>query len=169
MINDHIGPIARTAYALAIWPTEVVSRATLRALLPPGTSRYYPLETRRKRAANFSGPSRNRITGRLQDALRDFDHEGLISRGTEFVKIRDRDALMQIATKQTDGKVGNHWKFLGIERAAQSIRTDLEAETRDAVRALRLDELRFIEWLMQPGNHASARHRGDRSYRKVPE
>ncbi len=78
-----MGNIAReVAEHLATSPDDRVWRQTLRAQLPAGTIR-----------ARRDGGHQNNVSGRVRDALREFETNGWVARDSGAVQILDRVAL----------------------------------------------------------------------------
>jgi hypothetical protein len=96
---NQVGPARRTAYALACLGLDVVSRSTLRSLLPDGSRRRLPEQTIRQHRERRVDPTRgvNRVTVKFQDALRAFDQQGWIRRGQKYVLVVERQALLDYA------------------------------------------------------------------------
>lgn len=96
--RTNIGTGRRAAYALAVFPLDVVHRKTIRAMLPRGR-RKHPRETsnwtqfRRGEGRHTS----NAVSEEYQYALKRFAEAGWIDQGQTFLRIRDRGALLDYA------------------------------------------------------------------------
>lgn len=151
----QIGDGRVITYALAIWPTDIISRATLRSFLPKGTSR---LPGGQKRLTNFRkgdtiGTSkRNPTSEHFKDQLHRLEDAGLIYRGTEFVRIIGRRELLDRALYCVSNPT--HEKFLPLHDAANTVRRQIQQEQRPKVREVRENELRIIKSLMQPDHYS---------------
>lgn len=147
-----ITPARQVTYALAIWPLDVVSRATLRALLPKGTTR--PVGLRQQAKSSLKGEgwrTENHVSRKFQSRLWRLEQAGHISRGTQFVRILNRRALLDwaLADIAADDNV-QHDKFLLLEQAAQTVADQLKHERDKRIKELRTKELAIIRQLMQP-------------------
>lgn len=143
----QIGTPRRVAYALAVFPLDAVQRTTIRAMLPPGTTRQVPQAVVR-RAGNRRG-SKNRVSIDFGQALQVFARKGWIDRGEVMLRIRDRDALRAHAL---NGLPGVPDRFIALEQAAEQLRTQpARREDSRALVAIRLQELQAIEQLMRSG------------------
>jgi hypothetical protein len=148
----QIGTPRRVAYALAVFPIDTVQRTTIRAMLPPGTTRRVPQAIVRK-AANRHG-SKNRVSIDFGQALKVFADRGWIDRGEVLLRIRDRDALRAHAL---NGLPGVPDRFIALEQAVTQLRAQAADRTEDsrALAVIRLRELRAIEQLMRSGASGS--------------
>ena len=100
---SQAGTGRRTAYALAIFPLDVVHRATIRAMLPAGqTGSYRTSAQMRRKSLTGNRGSVNRTSVKFQDALRDFARLNWIDRGQQFLRIRERGALLDFAMADLD-------------------------------------------------------------------
>jgi hypothetical protein len=132
--TDFIGLGRRVNYALALgmWPDGYVSRATVRALLPPGDHR--PDGTNRAQSA-------------LKAHLALCEARGFIKRGREFVRILQPERLLQNAVR---GLPDVHARdFLMLEHAIAEIGAQLAEETRPAVHQRRAAELAVLKEMAQ--------------------
>jgi hypothetical protein len=142
--RDQVGLGRRTAYALAVFPLDVVQRSTIRALLPVGTTRKpgpspYQAST---------GKSDNRVSVKFGQVLRQFAERGWIDRAPELVRILDRDALLACATS---GVQGTPKHFLRLDQAAAEVQAQLRSAQSARVApmvAQRRAELAAIKQLM---------------------
>ena len=165
--NVDIGLGRQICYALGIWPTDVISRATLRALLPPGVVRDVSVSQHLKYAARGSTGRRNRTTTAFQNRLYKYEQLGLLQRGSEFILIRDRRTLMDIALDGLNNP--RHDKFLRIDAAARTVADQIRREHRPKVRAQRLAELAFIRSLMvAPDSARGSMRSGTKAVRLLP-
>ncbi len=146
----QIGTPRRVAYALAVFPADTVQRTTIRAMLPPGTTRQLPQAIVR-RAANRHG-SKNRVSIDFSRALKFFADRGWIDRGEMMLRICDRDALRDHALA---GLSGVPDRFIALEQAVTQLRAQVTGAARrddpPALVAIRLQELRAVEQLMRSG------------------
>lgn len=156
------------AYAMGIWPAQVISRKTLRALLPAGSTRFAGNPSRQARASLKGDRPRktNDISRRFQAVLKSMEARGLIERGTDFIRILDSERLLRGALQGVDDP--QHDKFLQLEEAAglvarqiaeERARQTAEKHLPQLIR-IREQELRFIRDLMRPdtlGNRDSRR------------
>lgn len=126
--NSRLGVSIRTAYGLAVIGLPVVHRGTVRAMLPAGQLRDYPLQQHLTRESKMNPHGRsgriNVVSKNFQKALSDFDRDGWISRGEEFVLIRQPRMLLDF--------VGNWAQFdqlsflLDIRSAVAQVRQDMD-------------------------------------------
>lgn len=152
--EERIG-IGRTlAYAMGIWPTDIVSRLTLRALLPPGKVKWKGALSHARWMAGETNTSktRNVTSERFKAQLEKYEREGLILRGTEFVRVLDHRELFDRALAGIDNP--RHRKFLAIDEAAEKIEAQIRDEDRSKVADIRKAELAFVRSLMIPGDYA---------------
>jgi hypothetical protein len=164
----RIGCGRMMAYAMGIWPAQVISRKTLRALLPEGSNRFAGNPSRQARAyLKGDGPKKvNDVSRQFQAVLKKLESKGLIERGTDFVRILDKERLLSGALQGVDDP--QHRKFLQLEEAAELVAKQI-AEERARQTAekhlpqlirIREQELRIIRDLMRPdtlGNRDSRR------------
>lgn len=145
----NIGPARRAAYALAVFPLDVVERQTIRAMLPAGRRRNVGV-TRHLNAVTKGDTSNGRTNTTSEafgDALRRFAKHGWIDRGQQFVRIRDRGALLDYALDEL-GEIPAH--FIAIDDALDRLRRELRQPTaNDRLHAQRHRELKAIEELMR--------------------
>lgn len=163
--EELIGTARRVCYALAIWPTDVVSRATIRSLLPEGKRRDVGIRQHLRKMQSGGTGRVNTVTHSFQNALAKLERDGMLQRGEEFILIRDRRALLDRAIR--DVKNPQHSRFIEIARAADLIAEQLHDEQRPRVRAQREAELRFIRSLMEAPFGGSMRS-GSRAVRIIP-
>jgi len=165
---EAIGDARRTMYALGIWPTPIVSRSTLRALLPPGQVRDVSVSRHLSRVRSGATGRRNRTTDAFQKVLVRLERWGLIERGTEFVLIKDQRSILDLAL---DGiRNPSHEKFLHIQRAARIVAEEIAQERRPSAHAQRSRELAFIKSLMAgPASARGSMRSGTQSVRFVPK
>ena len=158
-----IGPGRQTTYALAIWPADIVSRDTLRALLPTGYSKRQSKEKRQeiRRRGGIPGTA-NRVTETFARTLKKLEQDNLIKRGTEFVLIVDRRGLIDRAADGIPPNFLVHEKFLHIRKAAAIVEREILAETRERVRQQRESELAAIRTMMRNGENRDSRRRSVR-------
>lgn len=147
----EVSTARRTAYALAVLGLPVVYRGTLRSLLPTGRARNIGVTGHLNSVRNDNGTGRvNVVSRKFQTALHDFEREGWITRGTEFVAVRDARALLDFALADLGDKPSI---LLAIELAAEAVRRDLnEATDRSAAYVeQRRRELIALKRLMEQG------------------
>lgn len=152
-------------YALAIWPTDIVSRATLRAFLPVGTRKLPGPQGRLsafRRGETMGSTKINRTSDNFQKNLKRFEDAGLLHRGTEFVRIIDRRTLLDRALYQIENPT--HEQFLALDLAAEEVGRQIKREVRPRVREVRERELAVIRSLMRP-DHYSGRDGSRRNVR----
>ena len=165
---EAIGDGRRTLYALGIWPTPVVSRATLRALLPPGQVRDVSVSRHLSRVRSGATGRKNRTTDAFQKVLVRLERWGLIERGTEFILIRDQRSILDLALDGIHNP--SHEKFLHIQRAAKIVAEEIAHEKRPNVHTQRSRELAFIKSLMAgPASARGVMRSGTQSVRFVPK
>jgi hypothetical protein len=144
----QIGTPRRVSYALAVFPIDTVQRTTIRAMLPPGTTRQVP-QVIVRRAANRHG-SKNRVSIDFGQALKFFADQGWIDRGEVLLRIRDRDALRAHAL---GGLPDVPAHLIALEQAVTELRAQVTSTARRddpaALVAIRWQELRAIEQLMR--------------------
>ena len=149
----QIGTPRRVAYALAVFPIDTVQRTTIRAMLPPGTTRQVPQAIVR-RAANRHA-SKNRVSIDFGQALKFFADQGWIDRGDVLLRIRDRDALRAHALSGLPDMPDMPAHLIALEQAVTQLRAQVTSAARrddpPALVAIRLQELRAIEQLMRSG------------------
>ena len=157
---DMASPHRRTAYALAIFPLDIVHRQTIRAMLPAGATTRYATSALRRRMdkGGGKGGARNRVSEAFQRALKHFDEENWIDRGREFVRIYDRGALLDWALR---GLLEIPEHFISLDHVPAVIRVGLaEPDLPSAKAAQRHRELRAVQELMKAsvqGVHWSGR------------
>jgi hypothetical protein len=115
-------------------------------MLPAGpTSRYAKVSQVGRRTQNKG--SKNRVSEAFGRALRFHEEQGWIDRGREFIRIRDRGALLDSAMRGLL-KVPEH--FISLDRVVAEIRADLaQPGLPAATAAQRHRELRAIQDLMK--------------------
>ena len=144
-----IGTQRRVAYALAIYPEVFVRRATIRAMLPPGQMVRRGLSGHLNRMDKFGhGSNLNKQTEKFQRALYVFNRNGWIDRGTEFVKVKDRDALWECAVENIPIERRMPAQFLSLEQAVDVARTELWQVEQEAVPSVELVEARRQELIV---------------------
>jgi hypothetical protein len=90
----EMGIAQRTAYALAIWPDTIATRAAIRDLLPTGRIRDIGVTGHLNALSRSGSPGRkNTVSRKYSDALYRFDREGWVDRGRVLLRVKDRDAL----------------------------------------------------------------------------
>jgi hypothetical protein len=140
------------SYAMGIWPDKVISRKTLRALLPRGTFKHVGAKQRWSsiQAGHASGKAlyKNNVTSEMQKKLKDYEEVGKIRRGEHFILILDQRALLDNALKGIENP--RHHKFLALEDAAEIVRQEIENERLPELIRLRKRELAVIHELMKP-------------------
>lgn len=140
------------AYALGIWPDKVMSRKTLRALLPRGRFKSVGAVQRWSsiQAGHSSGRAlyKNNVTAEMQKRLKLYEEKGSIRRGEHFILILDQRTLLDNALNGIENP--RHSKFLALEDAAEIVRQEIEAEQLPALIKLRQRELTIIRQLMKP-------------------
>ena len=102
----------------------------------------------------------NYVSAKYKAALQRLEEAGLIQRGEEFIRIVDRRALLDRALRDVHNP--HHGKFLAIEQAAREVARQIDNETRVNVAAIRKEELRHIQGLMQSGGGRDSRRRSVR-------
>lgn len=120
-----IGAKRRTAYALALLGLEVVSRSTLRAMLPVGVERRRTV-VRDARRDDWRG--KNKVTEKFKEALQIFEVSGWIQRGEKYVLVRDRRALLEFALYELDEQQLPK-ALLDIESAVTAVQASLTDQT----------------------------------------
>jgi hypothetical protein len=127
-VSGTIGTRRRVAFALAVMGLPIVHRNTIRAMLPPGMIVNYGLQqhlTRQAKATGvYGGGGKNVTTKRFQTALWEFEREGWITRGEEFVLVNDRRMLLDYALDKITDPAPAH--FVDITAAAARLRTEIE-------------------------------------------
>lgn len=163
---NHIGPARRTAYALALLDLEVVSRGTLRSLLPDGVRRRLPEQTIRQHRERRVDPSRsvNRVTVKFQDALRDFDQQGWIRRGQKYVLVVERQALLDYAL---DGLRFMPKQLLRVEVAIDRINEELQTAQLTAAAVEQAERERHALMALMRNGTPGAKWSGRGSVRRV--
>lgn len=154
--TEKIGPSRIVTYALAIWPTDVISRATLRAFLPQGTVKQRGPQGRLTafRQGQTQGTAKiNRMSDAFQKVLKELEAADLIIRGTEFVRIIKRRDLLDRALYHSD-EIVVHDKFLQLAAAAKVVEEQIQRENRPRVKELRQNEIEIIRQLMRPGHYS---------------
>jgi hypothetical protein len=133
--TDTIGLGRRVNYALSLdlWPAQYISRATLRALLPPGDHR--PDGTNRTQSA-------------LKQHLALCEARGFIKRGRVLVAVLEPQRLLENAVR---GLAEVRCRdFLLLERATEVIEDQLASEEMPAgLRQRRAAELDIIKNMAQ--------------------
>jgi hypothetical protein len=146
----QIGTPRRVAYALAVFPIDTVQRTTIRAMLPPGTTRRVQQAVVRR--ADSRHGSKNRVSVDFGQALKFFADQEWIDRGDVLLRIRDRDALR---AHSLAGLPGVPDRFIALEQAVEQLRAQVTSTARrddpPALAAIRLQELRAVEQLMRSG------------------
>lgn len=154
---DRVGPARRTAYALVALNLDVVSRATVRELLPSGTRRRFNEGHVRRQRMNRTDPGKgaNRVSEAFLKALRRFEEQGWLQRGQRYLLIRDKQALLDYAL---DGLRSMPRQLLRLDAAIARINDELkQAELtpaaveqaqreRHAIMALMRSEIRGASW-----------------------
>ncbi len=138
-----VGIARRTAYALSVFPLDIVHRQTIRMMLPPGGIRY------KRSEANWlkiglgdlnAKKSLNKASANFGAALKKFSDEGWIDRGREFLRIRERGDLLDYAVRDL-AEMPDH--FIELDRAIAL----LEQETTGSAPAPQSAEQRRRELL----------------------
>ncbi|MFI9174885.1 hypothetical protein [Streptomyces lincolnensis] len=112
-----------TAFALAVLGLDTVTRSTLRALLPAGTTKPRgPASRARWHLGERSGTGKNRTSIAFGQALREFETSGWLKRIPEAVMIRDRNGLLSYAL---NGQPTVTIDMLNIRGALTTVRDDL--------------------------------------------
>lgn len=152
-------------FALCAWPEDVISRQTLRALMPVGTTSYGTVSRHLSKVAKGSTGSKNVVTRALGKVLYALEQEGAIQRGEHFVLIRDRRILAEWAG---DAEQKPSFSMLRIRSAIDGIKAEQADRTASRIAELRSRELASLSRLMEAHVGASAAHRGVDSFRPVP-
>ena len=111
------------ALALATLGLDIVTRSTVRALLPAGTTKLRgPASQARVHLGERSGAGKNRTSIAFGQALHEFEANHWLRRAGDVVKVRDRGALLDYAL-DTSGAVAVD--ALDIRRALAAARSEL--------------------------------------------
>lgn len=111
------------ALALATLGLDAVTRSTVRALLPAGTTKPRgPASQARVHLGERSGAGKNRTSIAFGQALHEFEANGWLLRAGDVVKVRDRDALLGCAL-EASGAIAVH--TLDARRALVTARRGL--------------------------------------------
>lgn len=136
----------RTAYALAVFPLDIVHRRTIRAMLPVGQTGGVRSTNQRLRRSRGNSAGHNRTSVHYQDALRKFARQNWIDRGQEFIRIRERGALLDFALHDLT-TVPAH--ALHLHAAIEAVRAELAKEGQSAASVQqRRNELLAVQRLM---------------------
>ncbi|MBZ4580990.1 hypothetical protein [Mycobacterium avium] len=129
---NSIGLYRRADYILGgiDWPDAIVSRKTIRALLPPGVRR------------NGINP----VTSTLKLFLRNAEERGLIERSALFVRVLDPRQLLANALRELPGRPSAH-DFLELGWALSLIPRQIAEEPNEAVVTRRQAELELLRAL----------------------
>lgn len=152
--TDRIGTGRRTAYALAIFPLDIVHRSTIRALLPIGRMSEGTQQSRNKMArTGKSGRGRINIeSDKYRQTIRTLDRLGYIDRGREFLRIKDRGALLDHALMDLPRST-TRVEFVRIAEAVEIVKREVrEAEQAELLPGLieqRRRELVALQGLMR--------------------
>lgn len=165
--DRSIGAPRSATYALAIWPTDVVSRATIRALLiEEGTKSRGAIAHNKLMNRYGSDGGINRTSQKFRKCLKSLEDAGMIQRGEEFILIKNRRALLDRALDGIHNP--SHRKFLRLNQAAEKVSDELRRERRPKVHAQRSAELRFIRSLMSNPEAQGSMRSGTTAVRFVP-
>ena len=88
--------LSRVASELSTWPSDVAMREDLRKTLPPGATMHGSVSRHLKRARSGATGNFNPTSKAFQDALRDIERMGLITRSDGCVCILDRAGLREV-------------------------------------------------------------------------
>lgn len=132
-------------------------RATLRALLPHGTTR--PKKSSAARTAKEGGRrwhSSNNMSKALQDSLELLEYRGLIERGNEFIKVLSHAGLRDFV--ESSYPLDESWEKF-VSDAAKTVSAQLRDERQPRLAEFRERELRALQRLMVDarGNNWSGR------------
>lgn len=168
--RDYVfGQKRRAAYGLALLGPGPVHRATVRAMLPVGV----PRDASARRHAylisrNRGNGRRNNVSLHFQQALAEFECQGWIIRGAEFVLVRNVRALLDLATERLSLATLAAGHVVSLEAAAIEVRRALqEDEIAPRARQLREHELAVIRSLMV-GPVGGSRWSGRGAVRFIP-
>jgi hypothetical protein len=153
----RIGIGRMVTYALGVWPTEIVSRKTLRALLPRGETKWIGAVGHWNSLQKGTSGTQNRVSKKFQDQLYRLEHDGLIRRGQDFIQIVDGRALFDRALDGVHNP--SHRKFLDLDKAAAEVEAQLKAEALPEMVAIRRKELAAIRELMKSTGGRDSRRR----------
>lgn len=149
------------ALVLCLLDLDVVHRSTLRAFLPRGRVKRPKLLSTQVRGLAGSGRTRfaqypesggnkeNVMSKKFQWALQRFHESGWITRGEEYVLVRDRRALMDWATASDIPD----WVSLPLHQVVERINDDLRQQSCMTNKAVeqRRRELLAVQKLMTEG------------------
>lgn len=158
-------PKRQAAYALAIFPLEIVHRSTIRAMLPAGRIRDAGMTGHLTALRNGGTGTSNVTSKKYQDALRLFDQQGWIERGKEFLRIRDRQALLDHALLDADSLPAH---FLALSAAIRMLQSQSDSGNPGFDEQRRQELLAVME-LMKADNVAGSKHSGRGAVRFVPK
>jgi len=141
-----------TAYAIGIFPLDVVRRSTIRMMLPRG-------RTGAAQRARSGKGHRNVISGKFGDELRQLEGRGWIGRGEEHVAVVARASLLGYARSQLRHSAD---LIAALHESVAAVAAGLPEETTAAGRAQRQAELRALQQLMEQapgtGPHSGRGH-----------
>lgn len=163
-----IGILRRVAFILGVFDLPIVHRSTVRALLPPGCLKRIGDVGHATRMGRGASPTKkNLVTKGFQDALREFEEFGWITRGSEFVKIHDHGALLDYAFRDLSGRTPD--VFPSLQGAVLAIEAELQqSHSRNAAWVeQRRRELLRLKRLMESG-FGSCNWSGRGSVRLLP-
>jgi hypothetical protein len=92
--DRRLGPVGMAVYYLAIWPHDVVRRATIRALLPAGYAVTKSIGKRGRDGIGGGSSTGNNITQKLKALYVELERDDLIRRDPETIRIVDRVGLL---------------------------------------------------------------------------
>lgn len=154
-------------YALAIWPSEVAARRTIRALLPEGEVRWVGAQQHWKRMQKGSPGGKNRVSDRFQKSLFNLERHGHIQRGQDFVLIKARRPLFDLALEGVENP--SHKMFLDLENGIAAVNRQMLEDQHPRLLEQRRLELAFIRSLMKaPDSSLGSMRSGTQAVRHVP-
>ena len=114
-----IGVRRMTAFALAAVDLDIVHRGTVRALLPSGRVKLAGPAAQRESIERYGRlATRNATSSAFKAALKQFEDNGWIVRGSEFVMVKDRESLRQYGCRDA---VELPEKLLQLESAIDEV------------------------------------------------
>ena len=132
-----------TAYAIGVFPLDIVRRSTVRAMLPRGQTYGHRTSAQRRVSATTSV---NAVTKAFQATLRQCGQRGWIDRRDDCVVILIRDRLLSYARGQLRYSPG---LIPALYESLSAVAAGLPQELTAAGRAQRSAELRAIQRLME--------------------
>lgn len=151
----HRDVIGLTAYAIAVFPMEIVRRSTIRALLPRGKTVNHPTAEEKKAGK----VSRNTTSAAFMDGLKNLERKGWIRRGPDYIIITARLPLLRYARSTLRA---SPYLMAAVHKAAGVIAASLPPGVTVAEQSQREAELRALQRLMEAapatGPHSGRGH-----------